>query len=70
MHGTTNLKFINAYVNNSFTFFMPAYYFHRFFTRIALGDVDLRLSLMSVREANAAGEETTSAARLYHQHDA
>jgi hypothetical protein len=36
--------------------------FHRFFTSSALGDVDLCLSLMLVREANAVGEEIISAA--------
>jgi hypothetical protein len=36
--------------------------FHQFFTWTALGDIDSRLSLMSVIEANAVGEETTSAA--------
>jgi hypothetical protein len=42
--------------------------FHWFFTWIAAGDVDLHLSLMSIREASAVGEGTTWAAWLYHQH--
>jgi hypothetical protein len=53
---------ITAYVNDSFTFFKSAYYvqfllimivFHRFFTWIVLGDVDLCFSLMLVRKSNA-----------------
>jgi hypothetical protein len=36
--------------------------FHQFFTWTALGNGDLHLSLMLVREVNAVGEETTSAA--------
>jgi hypothetical protein len=32
--------------------------FHQFFTWIALGDVDLRFSLMFVRKVNATEEQT------------
>jgi hypothetical protein len=32
--------------------------FHQFFTCIALGDVDLRFSLMLLRKASAVEEET------------
>ena len=65
---------ITPHVNKLFTSFKLAYYiqflfsvFHRFFARIALDDVDLHLSLTSIREAKAVGEGTTGAARLYHQ---
>jgi len=54
------------YVNKLFTSFKLAYYiqflfsvFHRFFTWPALDDVDLHLSLTSIREANTVGEGTT-----------
>jgi hypothetical protein len=39
-------------------FFSLLIVFHQFFTWIALGDVDLHFSLMSVRNANAVEEET------------
>ena len=43
--------------------------FHQFFTRSAPGNVDLHFSLILVTKANAVEAETTSAARLYHQHN-
>jgi hypothetical protein len=55
------------YLKNSFTLFKSAYkfhfssiliVFHRFFTWIALSDVDLGFSLTLVRKANATEEET------------
>jgi hypothetical protein len=56
-----------AYVNNSFIFssrlttsrFSILLVFRRFFSWIALGDVDLRFSLILIPKANAAAEETT-----------
>jgi hypothetical protein len=43
--------------------------FRRFSTWIALGDVDIRFSLMLIRKPIAAGEETLWAAWLYHSHN-
>jgi len=40
--------------------------YHRFFTWIAVGDVDLRFSPMLVRKAYAVQEENTWAIGLYH----
>ena len=41
--------------------------FHQFFTWIALGDADLRFSLILVRKASAVEEETKWSTWLYHQ---
>jgi len=43
--------------------------FLRFFTWIAVGDVDLLLSLILVTKAHAVEAATTAAACLYHQHN-
>jgi hypothetical protein len=43
--------------------------FRGVFTRIALGDADLRFSLMLIRQADAVEEKTKSTAWLYHQHN-
>ena len=43
--------------------------FRRYSTWIALGDVDIRFSLMLVRKPIAVGEETWWAAWLYHSHN-
>jgi len=59
---------IMPYVTNSFAFsswhdmsnFSSTHIvFHRFFTWIALGDIDLHFSLILVTKANAVEEETT-----------
>jgi len=55
------------YVNNSFTFFkrvmsnfsLIPIVFHHFFTCIALGDVDLRFSLIFIPKATADKGEIT-----------
>jgi hypothetical protein len=67
---------ITAYVKNSFTFLKSAYYiyvsiltvFCRFFTCIALGDADLRVSLSFIPKAYEEGGVTRDA-YLYHQHN-
>jgi hypothetical protein len=41
--------------------------FHQFFTWTALGDVDLHLSFMFVRKANATEEQTRWTTWLHHQ---
>ena len=58
---------IRAYVNHSFTFssrlvtsrYSILIVFHRFFTWIAIGDVDLRSSLILTPKASGVEEETT-----------
>jgi len=65
-----------AYVNNYFIFssrLIPSnfssilYVFRRFFTWIALADVDLRVSIIVATKANDVAWETTAAACLYQQ---
>jgi hypothetical protein len=41
--------------------------FRKFFTWIALGDLDVCSSLMLVKKANNAEEETTQVTCLYHE---
>ena len=50
-------------------FFSVMIVFHRFFTRIVLGDVDLPFSLILVTKANAVEGGTISATWLYHEHN-
>ena len=71
-YATMSESNITAYVNNWFTFMsnfssILLTVFCRFFTWIALSDVDLRFLLMLVTEANAVEKATTWAACLHHQ---
>jgi len=67
-----------AYVSSLFTFFNWLFTFHVssvlihltiFFSGIALGTLDLHVSVILVTKANAIKGGTTSAALLYCQHN-
>ena len=75
-YATMNKPNITLYVTLHFPFYDSAYFvsnfssvpivFRQFFTCTALGDVDLRFSLMLLRKCSAVEEETKWAAWLYH----
>jgi hypothetical protein len=67
---------ITVYVKYFFTFVLSAYYFwflfilivfHQFFTRSALGDVDLCLSVIFIPKTSDDEGGIAQAACLYHQ---
>ena len=75
-YATMSKSNIMACVSNSFTFFKFTLRLnfssvltvsHWFFTRIALGDVDLRFSLILVTKVSAVEGGITFATWLYHQ---